>query len=567
MIVATRGLCWLKTNAFFRRIGSGTNPRHIVHLCFIAVFLCSTFLTWREALELKNSYEVNQQIRLTTVAVTLDRQFQFSLDTLGVYRSMLSHALTSPIDSDNNRQAAQLFNQLRDDPVWQVNLNTQRSMPLNGVSDSWMKDYPLLNRDDPQRLSEELSAVLELSFILQFSDPDRDFHSRLWYISRGGFYLSSTPPLNDNDTLNSYRVMIQRDYFTAMQPDKNPLRHRYWTPVYNGLSEESAIITVSVPVDSGDYWFGVLAMDFSRESIHRHLQRAIQQKHQGVVLLLDRQQNVLASSDSPPAIEGHALSTSEKQQLKNALQQGVRGELRFGTRYLTWDKLRGFDGVIVNIQTLAEGLKGDQGRIVLVLILMWLLFSLILLGSYYAIIRLISKMMRLQNKLEWRANYDGLTRLYNRAAFFDLSERCAAQCQRSHRPLSLIQLDIDFFKSVNDNYGHQAGDSALSHVAGIITQSLRRMDIAGRVGGEEFCLLLPETQLEEAVAVAERIRHQLAQKELMISIDQTVILTASFGVASSEEQGDYQTDSLQSLADSRLYQAKQSGRNRVCWQS
>ncbi|WNN42868.1 diguanylate cyclase [Winslowiella toletana] len=308
-------------------------------------------------------------------------------------------------------------------------------------------------------------------------------------------------------------------------------------------------------------------MDFSRESIHRHLQRAIQQKHQGVVLLLDRQQNVLASSDSPPAIEGHALSTSEKQQLKNALQQGVRGELRFGTRYLTWDKLRGFDGVIVNIQTLAEGLKGDQGRIVLVLILMWLLFSLILLGSYYAIIRLISKMMRLQNKLEWRANYDGLTRLYNRAAFFDLSERCAAQCQRSHRPLSLIQLDIDFFKSVNDNYGHQAGDSALSHVAGIITQSLRRMDIAGRVGGEEFCLLLPETQLEEAVAVAERIRHQLAQKELMISIDQTVILTASFGVASSEEQGDYQTDSLQSLADSRLYQAKQSGRNRVCWQS
>jgi len=556
-----------KTNAFFRLIGSEKDPRIIVHLCFLTVFLFSTFLTWREALVLKNTYEVNQQIRLTTVAVTLDRQFQFSLDALGFYRSMLSYALTSPIDSDNSRQAARLFDQQRNNPVWRLNLNTQRSLPLNGLSDSWIKHYPVLNRDNPQRLRDELSAALEFSFILQFSDPERDFQTRTWYLSRGGFYVSSTPPLNDNDVLESYRGMIQRDYFTFMHPDNNPQRQHYWTPVYNGLLNEGATVTVTVPVDSGHYWYGVLAMDFSREAIHRQLQRALQQKHQGVVLLYDHQLNVLASSDMQLGISGHALSASEKQQLQAALQQGVRGELRFGTRFVTWDKLRGFNGVIVNIQTLHEGLKGDAGRIVLVLILMWLVFSLILLGSHYAITRLITQMMRLQNKLEWRANYDGLTRLYNRAAFFDLCEHSAAQCQRSGRPLALIQMDIDFFKSVNDNYGHHAGDLALSHAACIITQSLRKMDIAGRVGGEEFCLLLPETHLQDAVAIAERLRQKLAQKELLVSSDKTLKLTASFGVASSEEQGDYQPASLQSLADGRLYKAKQSGRNRVCWQS
>ena len=108
---------------------------------------------------------------------------------------------------------------------------------------------------------------------------------------------------------------------------------------------------------------------------------------------------------------------------------------------------------------------------------------------------------------------------------------------------------------------------ALVHVAGIIRHALRKMDIAGRVGGEEFCLLLPETGLEDARGIAERIRQKLAQKELFISNDQTLKVTASFGVASSEEQGEYQVESLQSLADSRLYLAKQGGRNRVCWHS
>ncbi len=535
-------------------------------LCFIAVFLFSTFLTWREALILKRGYEVSQQLRLGAVTVALDRQFQFSLDALDFYRSMLSYALSSPLDSDNSRRALALFTAQRQKPVWRLSLNSQRSMPLNGVSDSWLKDHPVLNRDDPGRLNAELSAALEFSFILQFSNPDEDFHSRLWYISRAGFYVSSTPPLSDSETLESYRGMIRRDYFTAMSPQHNLPRQLHWTAMYNALLQEGPMVTVSVPVDSGDYWYGVLAMDFSRESIHQHLVRAYPENQQGVVMLLDSQFRLLASSDPDQEKGGYRFTPQELERLQTAVANRAKGELRMGTRFVAWDRLNDFNGTLLHLQTLRQGLQGYVGQVTLMLLLTWLLFSLTLLGVWYAIIRIIRHMIRLQEKLEWRANYDGLTHLYNRSAFFDLSERAAAQCQRSGRPLALIQLDIDFFKAVNDNWGHHAGDLALVHVAGIIRHALRKMDIAGRVGGEEFCLLLPETGREDARGIAERIRQKLAQKELFISKDQTLKLTASFGVASSEEQGEYQVESLQSLADSRLYQAKQSGRNRVCWQ-
>jgi len=127
-------------------------------------------------------------------------------------------------------------------------------------------------------------------------------------------------------------------------------------------------------------------------------------------------------------------------------------------------------------------------------------------------------------------------------------------------------VDVDYFKGVNDTWGHHAGDLALVHVARLIKRLLRESDLCGRIGGEEFCLLLPETRLEEAVEVAERIRHQLAAEALAISAEQQIPLSASLGLASSEEQGCYQIEHLQTIADRRLYLAKQNGRNQACWQ-
>ncbi|RWR03929.1 hypothetical protein ED28_02770 [[Pantoea] beijingensis] len=557
----------MKVNASFHFLGSKVKPKNLVHFCFLAVFCLSTFITWREAIALKNTYEVNQRIKLDSVSTALESQIQFTLGGLDFFRTMFDYALKSPSETFDTRHISDIFSRLRARPIWRMNVDSGHNMTLNGVSDTWIKSWPILNRDDEQRLQDELNAALKFSYILQFSDPEHDFQSRLWYIARAGFYVSSTPPRNDAEVLESYQRMIQSDYFTSMSPENNPSRRRHWTPLYHSLQNEGRMITVSVPVDRNGYWYGVLAMDFSSQRLHEHLQRAIPQQYDGMVAIFDQKMNEVATSGNAPQARNYRLSAEEMRKLSQAIQHKDEGGLRVGTRFITWNKMRSINGVAVSIQNLRDGMHGESGRVTLVLAGMWGLFSLVLLASHQTMIRLVTHMGQLHVKLAWRANYDGLTQLYNRTAFFDHSEQLAERCQCSAQPLSLLQLDIDYFKAVNDRFGHQAGDRALSHVATVITHALRKTDIAGRVGGEEFCVLLPDTSLKDAVAIAERIRQTLAGDRIQVTSDTQQRVTVSIGVAGSEEQGQYQVDSLQFIADSRLYHAKQNGRNRIDWQS
>ncbi|MGL5699870.1 MAG: diguanylate cyclase, partial [Kluyvera sp.] len=112
--------------------------------------------------------------------------------------------------------------------------------------------------------------------------------------------------------------------------------------------------------------------------------------------------------------------------------------------------------------------------------------------------------------------------------------------------------------------GHQAGDRVLVHIGRVIRNKIRKHDLAGRVGGEEFCIVLPETSLEHARTIAERIRESINSREILVGKNQTLRVSASLGICSSEEMTRYDFQHLQSVADSRLYKAKEAGRNRVC---
>lgn len=539
------------------------NPKRVVHCCFLLVFILATTLTWREALILKDAYEINQRDELNTTANAMERQWQRSLDELYFYRNMLRHAIRSPVKNDHIHNELKLFQQQRTQPSWRLSDNAQRSMPLNGVADDWLKAKPLLNRDDPVRLNNELSAALEMSFILQLHNPSGSFHHRLWYISRGGFYLSSRPPQTSEEMLQSYDRMIHQPYFTGMTPEANPKRKIAWTDLYEGEHHEGKMITGSIPVDDDGYWYGVLAMDFSEPTIVDFLRTARPKGMTGSVLLYNDNVQLIANTDRENT-PGHTLNAVELAQLAKATEHSDYGILRFGTRFVTWTQSNNSAALLVNIQNLGEGITGETGRASVVLILMWLLFSLVLILSHQIIIRLIGRMLDMQNTLTWRANYDSLTRLLNRAAFFETANQLSAQSQKANKPFSVIQLDLDRFKQVNDTWGHLAGDRVLIHAASTIKATVRKMDRVGRVGGEEFCIVLPEASLEEATVVAERVRAKLAKKEVLIGHHQTLKVTGSFGVSCSEGEGEYDFESLQSVADNRLYIAKESGRNQVC---
>jgi diguanylate cyclase (GGDEF)-like protein len=166
-----------------------------------------------------------------------------------------------------------------------------------------------------------------------------------------------------------------------------------------------------------------------------------------------------------------------------------------------------------------------------------------------------------KERAEALARTDELTGLNNRRAFLEQGSRLLNQAKRFNHPLSLIMLDVDYFKRINDTYGHAIGDSVLKSLAEILKSTIREVDLIGRLGGEEFALILPETCLADAVTFAERLRALIANTGLAC-MNGEVTITASFGIASYAED-DNSLDILTRKADEALYRAKQNGRNRV----
>lgn len=157
---------------------------------------------------------------------------------------------------------------------------------------------------------------------------------------------------------------------------------------------------------------------------------------------------------------------------------------------------------------------------------------------------------------------DGLTQVSNRRYFEDTLDRELSRCRRYHRSLSLVMVDVDHFKKINDTWGHLAGDAVLKDVATTVRSRIRREDVIARYGGEEFALLLPEIDLKGAVAMAEKVRKLVEKHRFQFDREQ-IPVTVSCGVAALAKKSETGT-MLIKRADEKLYQAKDSGRNRVC---
>jgi diguanylate cyclase (GGDEF)-like protein len=166
-------------------------------------------------------------------------------------------------------------------------------------------------------------------------------------------------------------------------------------------------------------------------------------------------------------------------------------------------------------------------------------------------------------ELKRLAQEDPLTGIAHRGAFEDALEREVARARRHGNPLALAILDVDHFKSVNDRYGHLAGDLVLRELADLVQPLVRAEQLLARLGGEELALLLPDVPLEKAALFAEKVRH-LIEAHASLFHEQRISVTVSIGIAALEP-GDLTPEALLARADARLYQAKREGRNRVAW--
>ncbi|WP_035725007.1 GGDEF domain-containing protein [Bradyrhizobium sp. ARR65] len=169
---------------------------------------------------------------------------------------------------------------------------------------------------------------------------------------------------------------------------------------------------------------------------------------------------------------------------------------------------------------------------------------------------------RSERRLRDLAMNDQLTGILNRRGFFEASAAQLARLSGKSREIAIALFDIDFFKAINDNYGHPAGDKVIAEFAERAARTIRQTDILGRIGGEEFALLLPDTTINEARLIVDRVRAAFAQTPILHD-DVEIMATASAGISVGQVQQGAFLDRLMSTADSALYAAKKAGRNRT----
>ena len=212
------------------------------------------------------------------------------------------------------------------------------------------------------------------------------------------------------------------------------------------------------------------------------------------------------------------------------------------TNYIhTTDEIRVF-------RTVKRPIKNDQGVIV----------------GLFGVSTDVTDLHSTKEQLARQVSIDDLTGLYNRRYFFEIAAKEYSKSVRHITPCSLMVIDIDYFKTVNDRFGHPTGDTALKHLAEQLGLQSRKEDVIARLGGEEFAILLPNTSITSAIKVAEKVRKSICQHTFICDLLTELKLTVSIGITSLLSTDTSFAD-LYRRADKALYKAKEDGRNRTCY--
>lgn len=366
----------------------------------------------------------------------------------------------------------------------------------------------------------------------------KDIAFRDWVASHGGVYVVPTEQTPPNPYLH---FLPERDVATTTGKKLTLMNPAYVLreaqSLYTGEHGESARITSLKPINPNnapDEWEKLVLARFERG---------------------EREVKEVTQTDGVQQLRVMRAFMVDEVCMKCHAHQGYKvGDIRGGISAIVPLKPL-FDIEARSIRDLSM----SHGII-------WLL-GLAGIGAYNFVRRREIGRISRQQELEHLASTDALTGLANRRTLMLRAEQELARAKRYGSELSLLMADIDFFKKVNDTYGHQAGDIVLKKLAGVFLLALRDIDFAARFGGEEFVLLLPETNAKNALKTAERLRASVNAIQISLPQGELVKCTISIGVASYSSSGNDSVEKLISGADKALYAAKETGRNKVCLDS
>jgi len=384
-------------------------------------------------------------------------------------------------------------------------------------------------------VKQEISAALHMQSI--FINAINTIPDIKWtyYISTNDFIYYF--PYHDPELITIVIDQRHKEYWIKAMPENNPEKRMVMTNVYADTGGKGNLVTFSMPIYLQNQMAGIIAIDMSLSSIDELIASELLI---GDSFLLDEQNSVLSSISIPA---GDTLYGPEQITEDNSIH--IHGD---GYDYISYEIIANelkFIHRFSQISKVKTAFANSLREMILLLISVVMAYMI-----YYSRILVI--------RVETLANTDPLTSLLNRRAMEKAVIPLLSLNERYEQNLCFLLADIDYFKNVNDTYGHAVGDDVLTNLTSILKSCLRGSDLLSRHGGEEFLIVLPQTDLESGFLLSERIRTSIENTR---TGDHRVAVTISIGCV--EIQPDENFDSAITRADKMLYLAKSNGRNQT----
>ncbi len=374
---------------------------------------------------------------------------------------------------------------------------------------------------------------------------------RVYYASNHHFSTSYPYVWSDQFMWNA--AMLEKSLWQNATPHINPEGNLFFTSLHKEVRNKSPLVTIGHPVYGENKFLGTVNLDIAVASESAFL--ASKNLHKGTYVIVNQDNEIIAAS----GLEGY--SENEIFSAKELLNTEILETPVTGNKYVSsgndYVYVKAFDSAPWKLYYLKNKLDVYSNSLYYV----GLIFIVIIL--LFRVKTLIKRLSASRDELERQALTDPMTKLFNRRYLSEVTQPLLELMYRNSSELSVLLLDIDKFKHINDTYGHQIGDDVIIKLALVLQTYTRKSDIICRFGGEEFVILLPETTMDGALSLAEVLRREVEKLVMVFAENIELRFTISIGV-STVKKGEQTLDGVITRADNALYAAKESGRNKVC---
>ncbi|WP_354681295.1 diguanylate cyclase [Cupriavidus plantarum] len=555
-------------------------PQRVVVVCFAIVMLLTVVIGVREVWKIHDRVVEQHQHSLALRALGVGTVFATERQRLAYLRDYAVAFYAGRVGQDFAQNDAQNDAQIeaafaaRNDDTWTLATGPDNA-PVIGVGARRLAGLAGFARRD-ETLREDLRMARALSPLLGLLVRTDKLHLNVLFISRNGLFV--VYPEKDRELAPS---LVQRfdtmPYYRDLLPDRAgevANDEPRWIANYTQFGDGQLISTLSIPIHVRGEFRGVIAVDVAQTRLQALL-NAGNAPDETVYLmtrdgrLVSASQGAVASGQRWPA----DLPGDWRDIPPARLFEDRAGTVRQGAYTLLYQQSANGNWVLFEAVSPKRLFDAAIARMSPILVAVWLLLPLLLWVTLFVVTHVFDHYLALGEKLQELAEYDPLTGLANRRHFKLLFDQETERRLRHARPLALMMVDIDFFKRVNDKWGHASGDRVLAGMATLMREQLRTIDVPARLGGEEFAVLLPGATLREAVQAAERLRVAIAGLAVAPAPDAPaaaraegdgrIHFTISIGVVEAGAEDGTTLDVLLANADRRLYAAKASGRNRT----